>query len=655
MPSPSEPSVFRDDADDGPGAAAPDADGAPPSRVGRYVLLGSIGAGGMGEVFRARAYGAAGAVKELCIKRIRGSRLIQSGATDRFIAEARLSMRLAHGGIVSVFDFGRAGDDGYYLAMEWVDGADLRAIVADARHGERPLDPVEAAHVGAEIASALAYAHGEGVVHRDVKPANVLVSRTGEVKLTDFGVAAAVDGGLPGEAPRTDDQGRRVSVPPAPDHPVGTPAYMAPEQAPGGPGSLRPEASAPPSGAGAAAGVDGVDGRADVYALGVVLGEMLAGSRPRPGEPLAGADLARIPDDLFELLDAMLAPRPERRPGSAAEVADALERFVAAARAAEPGPSPRHRLGERAARVRDALARESAGGTPSSPAGPATELPTQTLAAPPGMDPVQGRPVGQGAGSEAAGAPGSAAPSASGRPARRWLWASFGVLLIAGTLGLALSDWAGPDTGASSATGPGEDAERQPASTPLPEVPGRPPGTDAPASAAAQDGEGVAEEPAPPPAPSADSPADPDRAPDPPARGAKRDAAAASRGGASSPGRGDRRGRRPTANDDLAEDESTDRSAGGDRTGTGDLGTVRRPPPPPPPPELGPPTLNVNAIPWGEVRIDGRALGTTPIFGIEVGPGPHVIEVENPSLGTTRRTRIVVEAGERRDVVLDLR
>jgi hypothetical protein len=69
----------------------------------------------------------------------------------------------------------------------------------------------------------------------------------------------------------------------------------------------------------------------------------------------------------------------------------------------------------------------------------------------------------------------------------------------------------------------------------------------------------------------------------------------------------------------------------------------------------GPPTLNVNAIPWAEIRIDGRPVGTTPLFGIEVSPGPHVVEATNPSLGSTRRTRVVVDPGERRNVVLDLR
>ncbi|MBZ0120394.1 MAG: serine/threonine protein kinase, partial [Sandaracinaceae bacterium] len=225
-----------------------------PRRVGRYELLGPVGTGGMGEVHRARAFGAAGVVKHVCLKLIRGARLASPDALERFVEEARLSMQLAHGNIVPVFDFGRC-DDGYYLAMEWVDGADAGALLRDG-----PLPPEVAAHVAGEIARALSYAHtaeGRALIHCDVKPSNVLVSRAGDVKLADFGVATLI-----GDPTRS-----------------GTPAYMAPEQRAGAP----------------------VDARTDLYALGWLLAEMITGERSvRPSPEHA----------LHDLVERMLADAP---------------------------------------------------------------------------------------------------------------------------------------------------------------------------------------------------------------------------------------------------------------------------------------------------------------------------------------------------------
>lgn len=259
-------------------------------RVGRYRLLGRLGAGGMGDVHRARAYGAEGVVKDLCIKRIRSERLTRRSAIARFVEEARVWAGLHHANIVSVFDFGRS-EDGYYLAMEWVDGVSARSLVSDA-----PLPADVAAHVGAEIARALEYAHGLAppLVHRDVKPANVLVSRAGDVKLTDFGVAALA-GSSTGAA--------------------GTPGYIAPEQLDGG-----------------------ADTRSDLWALGVVLTELVSGDR----------DPSRIENaELRAIAEALTASDPGARPGSASDVANLLESYTARARAAG-SKSPREQLAERA-------------------------------------------------------------------------------------------------------------------------------------------------------------------------------------------------------------------------------------------------------------------------------------------------------------------
>lgn len=262
------------------------------SRLGRYAILGALGRGGMGEVFRARAFGAAGATKEVCLKRIGATRLADRQSVARFVEEARLSLALTHANIVSTFDFGRAEND-YYLAMEWIDGADLSRIVDGAECS--PFSAALVAHVGAEVARALAYAHEPtatrpGIVHCDVKPSNVLVSRSGDVLLADFGVAVVRLEGMRG----------------------GTPRYMAPEQRLG----------------------TGVGPAVDVFALGVVLGAMLERATSRPAE-------------LTAILERMTLIEPTDRP-SAREVATLLEHVVARARLAGEA-APRDDLGRRAA------------------------------------------------------------------------------------------------------------------------------------------------------------------------------------------------------------------------------------------------------------------------------------------------------------------
>lgn len=256
------------------------------TRLGRYELRESLGVGGMGEVFRAKVHGAAGVVKELCVKRIRAERLADARTVDRFIDEARMSMRLSHANIVPVFDFGRAGGE-YYLAMEWVDGADLRDLL---RGG--PLAPVVAAHIGAEVARGLGYAHGlpeeagGGLIHRDIKPGNVLVSISGEVKLVDFGVAAVAHDKATGNS--------------------GTPAYMAPEQERG----EAPEA------------------RADIYSLGVLLRRMLTGTSRLDAEAEAHLDPG------LGALMAELVRDADERPSNANAIAARLEAYVAERRLA---------------------------------------------------------------------------------------------------------------------------------------------------------------------------------------------------------------------------------------------------------------------------------------------------------------------------------
>ena len=247
----------------------------------------------MAELFLARRRAPGGVEKRVVIKRIRRERAGDSRFAEMFVREARLSMSLAHKNIVPVFDFGRAGDE-LFLVMEFVDGVDLATALARAGERGAPLDPVLVAFIGLEACQALEYAHqvsgldGEpqGVIHRDVTPANVLLSYSGEVKLLDFGIATSET--AVGEQTRV----------------RGTPPYMAPEQARG----------------------EALSARTDVFAVGLVLWEALAGRRAYPGKEVADV-LALARRGEVAPLDPDRAPAPLREIVARATRADPAERF----------------------------------------------------------------------------------------------------------------------------------------------------------------------------------------------------------------------------------------------------------------------------------------------------------------------------------------
>ncbi|MCA9537014.1 MAG: protein kinase [Myxococcales bacterium] len=298
-----------------------------PGRVGRYILEHRVASGGMGEVFSARAVGAAGTSKRVCIKRILASRKLSEDAIAHFISEAKLSMQLSHANVVPVFDFGRA-EDGYYLVMEWVDGVDFGAVLEACVKAKQPLTVAEVSYVGARLAHGLAHAHSRSIVHRDVKPANLLLSREGQVHLTDFGVAMLSGADLPA---------------------AGTPAYMAPEQR---------------------FGLD-VDARADVFAMGVTLYHLATCELSRDPERVR----ENAPAPFRELLARMVAHDVDGRPADMEEVARELERLesVSVAGGAE---LPRVSLQRRVADLR-----------PAATEGPSLELVFLTAASlviPPG-------------------------------------------------------------------------------------------------------------------------------------------------------------------------------------------------------------------------------------------------------------------------------
>ncbi|MBV9099197.1 MAG: serine/threonine protein kinase [Frankiaceae bacterium] len=258
---------------------------------GRYRLGARLGSGAVAEVYRAEDERLA---RPVAVKLFRGDAADQ---LQRHEAEMRTLASLEHPNLVSVYDAGTTDDtDQPYLVMQLIDGHTLGEELRDG-----PLPAERAARYGAALADALAYVHAQGFVHRDVKPANVLVANDGRVHLADFGIARLVDSA---HTTRTGEI-------------VGTPAYFAPEQVAGEP----------------------VGSAVDVYSLGMVLLECLTGERSFEGTAMevAVARLARDPDiperlpaDWRRLLGAMTARNPAHRP-AAAQVADALRAIAAGA------------------------------------------------------------------------------------------------------------------------------------------------------------------------------------------------------------------------------------------------------------------------------------------------------------------------------------
>jgi serine/threonine-protein kinase len=262
--------------------------------LGRYRLLRPLGAGAHGSVHLALE---AGSGRALALKTLA---LPDAESRARFATETAAVRRLGHPDIVAVLDAGQSGRSGW-IAMELLAGSDLRRYTQPARR----LPEAVVLSIGGRLALALAHAHERGVVHRDIKPANVMVDWVaGRVTLTDFGLA------------RLDDAARTRSglVP-------GSPGYMAPELL----------AGAPP------------DARSDLYALGVLLFELLAGRRPHEAASLgellhrvanqAAPDLRtlcpELPAPLAETLARALARRPDRRPGDARALASELQAAAA--------------------------------------------------------------------------------------------------------------------------------------------------------------------------------------------------------------------------------------------------------------------------------------------------------------------------------------
>lgn len=260
----------------------------------RYRLVARIAGGGMGEVYRGH---------DLLLDRAVAVKVLQPGLAadpdlvERFKEEARAAARLTHPNVVGVYDWGEEDDRTYYMVMEYVPGTDLRDVLVS----RGAIEPAQAAAIVADVCDALSAAHSTGLVHRDVKPENVLIAPGGKVKVADFGIAAVA--GRDGTAPD--------GVIP------GTLRYIAPEQARG--------AQAGPA--------------ADVWAAGALLYELLTGTPPHQGtgaellrrratEPLAPPSeaVATVPAALDEIVRRSCALDPADRWRDAADMADALRR-----------------------------------------------------------------------------------------------------------------------------------------------------------------------------------------------------------------------------------------------------------------------------------------------------------------------------------------
>jgi eukaryotic-like serine/threonine-protein kinase len=344
---------------------------------GRYRLERPIGSGGMASVWRATDEGT-GAV--VAVKRMHPRVQEDADLLVRFRREAQVVARLDHPCIVRLIDEGADDDDGPYIVFELVEGTTLKALIRQRGH----LSPAEAASIASQIARGLELAHRSGIVHRDIKSHNILVTDDGVAKLTDFGIARLLDG-------MQDGLTRTGTV-------LGTSDYLAPEQARG----------------------LGVDGRTDVYALGIVLYESLTGELPFPADTPMGVALRQVRDPMP---DPRMV-RPEVPPYLAAIVM----------RACEKDPTARF---PHALAMADALLDAPSGGTVTMPV-----IPAEVAAADADtgrLDPATLRedgatgviaPVGATAGSGAAREP---APRR-----RRWPLALAAAVIAAGGAGTAV-------------------------------------------------------------------------------------------------------------------------------------------------------------------------------------------------------------------------
>ena len=270
--------------------------------LGHYRILAPLGQGGMARVYRAHQENLD---REVAVKVLPPWYATDRNFVERFNQEARVVARLSHANIVMVHDAGEQKGH-IYIVMQLVDGGTLKQLLDQFQAEDKTMDVAEANRVFKQLASALSYAHEQGIIHRDVKPVNVLMDRSGRPILSDFGIAKVLAS--------TREQLTR------PGTGVGTPEYMSPEQCRG----------------------EAVDGRSDIYSLGVMLFEALTGRTPFQGDnypALVHSHIYELPPRPSSLNPAItpaieqvilktLMKEPVRRFQQVSEMADALESAV---------------------------------------------------------------------------------------------------------------------------------------------------------------------------------------------------------------------------------------------------------------------------------------------------------------------------------------
>jgi serine/threonine-protein kinase len=547
--------------------------------AGRYEILGVLGRGGMGVVYRARD-------RELdeivAVKVLRTEIAGSEEAARRFRSEIKLARRIRHRNVCGIHEYNQAGAL-RFIVMEYVDGLSLRQML----RGRGRLPAPEAFDVALQVAEGLQAIHEAGIVHRDLKAGNVMVDGTGSVRLMDFGIAKRLQ---PDEASGITATAQMV----------GTPEYMSPEQ-------VRSEK---------------LDARSDVYSLGILIFELFTGELPFRGDtpmsvilahletppPLEGTRANSLPRLLVPILRRALAKSREERYRSAHELAEALR----AARDILTGPTivqPVTRPGRSAA----------TGALVAAEAEPAaTPAPTPVPALTPVLSPTAPLPRALGARRSAGGA---AAPGRL-RIARPVLAGAAGGIAL---VGLALAAWLAvhqrshpgltpapsPSSGVS-ATSSREPPEARPARpdarTPIRSI------APAPVSVAA----------------SAPAPARPETT-------VVSSATAPSRSPA----------RKPNASLRTSPSATPPHPSA-------PLSTTAPPVvPAPAPAEALPGTLKLRIVPWAEVSLDGRLLGTTPLRPLPVSPGAHTIRLQHPSYRPLQKT-VRVRSGETTVLEVDL-
>ncbi|SEU31823.1 serine/threonine-protein kinase [Stigmatella erecta] len=587
-------------------------------QVGKYQLIRKLATGGMAEVFLAKAAGPMGFEKTLVLKRILPHLAEEATFVEMFLSEAKLAAQLTHPNIVQIFDFGEA-DGAYFLAMEYIDGPHLRALVKGARSQGRPLSPVACARLISLACEGLAFAHdfadpqtGEpmGLIHRDISPDNILMSRQGAVKVVDFGIAKAAS-----QSHHTQSGVIKGKL-----------AYMPPEQ-------VRARA---------------LDRRTDVYALGVVLYELLTMRRPFESssdaglmqailfeEPVpASQHRAGLPEPLLGILGRALAKdREQRYPDCLAFQSD-LEDFILSA----GKPVTTQQLAQLVAQLTAGTGTPvPLQNTPRAKAPPSTtpvhtpvpasipDLPSgaawaepPTLKTPRPLEPAaESRPpappksprkaaaAAPAVPPEAPPAPAEEAPAPRPR-ARRWIPALAGGALLAAAAAILLGR-AGTQAPPSPAI-----TEVLPSEVTPPEAP---PPQDEPPPVPSGETQDL------PPTSEANEPSD----------------AGQTDGGPSQ---------------DMGTPPPQPEGNGSSDRGRPDGGPPRvSAPVDPPPPKRRPAavqkgTLEFRVRPYATVFIDGKKVGDTPMPAVELSAGTHVVKLTNPDLAKTVTRTVTVKPQE---------